>query len=121
MRLYAILRADLQMPLGKAAAQAGHAYLEAYFAATTTAPELASAYRADPPGTKVVLIARSLPELLRTAEQASAAGIPIALITDSGHILAPHFDGSPVITALGLGPARRDQIDPFIHSLKLAG
>ena len=61
MRLYAILRADLQMPLGKAAAQAGHAYLEAYFAATTTAPELASAYRADPPGTKVVLIARSLP------------------------------------------------------------
>ena len=107
------------MPPGKAAAQAGHAYLEAYFAALELDPELAAAYRADPPGTKVVLAARDLPELLRIAEQASATGIPTALITDYGHLLAPHFDGGPVITALGLGPATRDQIDVFTHSLKL--
>jgi PTH2 family peptidyl-tRNA hydrolase len=107
------------MSPGKAAAQAGHAYLEAYFRALELSPALAAAYRADPPGTKVVLAARDEPALLRLEAAARAAGVAAALITDHGHVLPPHFDGGPVVTALGLGPATREQIDPIIHSLKL--
>ena len=119
LRLYAILRADLEMPPGKAAAQAGHAFLEAYLSACERAPQAAAAYRADPPGTKVVLSAPSLEEILLLARQANDEGLPCALITDHGHMLPPHFDGGEVITALGLGPATRDQIGHVIRHLEL--
>jgi PTH2 family peptidyl-tRNA hydrolase len=107
------------MPPGKAAAQAGHAFLESFFAACEFAPEIAAAYRADPPGTKVVLAARGLPELRHLAQGAADAGLPFALITDHGHVLPPHFDGGPVVTALGIGPARRDRIDHLVRRYKL--
>jgi PTH2 family peptidyl-tRNA hydrolase len=107
------------MPPGKAAAQAGHAFLEAYLSACECAPREAAAYRADPPGTKVVLSARSLDDLLDLARQAEDEGLPCALITDHGHVLPPHFDGGEVITALGLGPATRDQIDHLTRRYKL--
>ena len=107
------------MPPGKAAAQAGHAFLEAFFAAQQHDPDSAASYRADPPGTKVTLTARSEEHLLRLADRAAAAGLAPVLITDSGHILPPHFDGGPVLTALGIGPARASAVRPFLRSLDL--
>jgi len=105
------------MPPGKAAAQAGHAFLESFLAATTQQPAWAAAYRAEPPGTKVVLQARALYELEWLHQQALDAGLPCALITDRDHILLPYFDGRPIVTALGLGPARRNQVDRFLSRL----
>lgn len=61
-------------------------------------------------GTNVCLKSKSLHHLERAFHEAKAAEIPCALIQDSGHILPPYFDGSPIITALGLGPCSRDQI-----------
>ena len=87
------------MPPGKLAAQAGHAFLEAYLASP---PDEAAEYRADSPGTKVVL-AGGLSRIMRALDQCERRGIPHALIVDSGHICPPDFDGSPVITALGVG------------------
>lgn len=98
------------MPAGKLASQAGHAFLNSYLKALTDRPETAVAYQADGLGTKVCLVAPSESRLLHAYEQALAAGLPCALITDHGHILPPHFDGSPIVTALGLGPARRDDV-----------
>lgn len=98
------------MPPGKLAAQAGHAFLESFLVSSRLTPELASIYAADPPGTKVTLCARSLQDLEEAYQRALFLKIPCALITDSGHILPPHFDGSPVITALGLGPATRSEV-----------
>lgn len=57
--------------------------------------------------TKVCLKAKSLQQLLRAHDAAQKLGLPCALITDEHHVLPPHFDGSPIVTALGLGPARR--------------
>jgi peptidyl-tRNA hydrolase len=105
------------MPPGKAAAQAGHAFLESFLAAATQQPELATAYRAEPPGTKVVLQAPALYELEWLHQQALDAGLPCALITDRDHILLPYFDGQPIVTALGIGPARRSQVDRFLSRL----
>jgi PTH2 family peptidyl-tRNA hydrolase len=108
--LYAIIRGDLDMPPGKAAAQCGHAFLDTFLKAHAETPSHATEYLGDRHGTKCVLKAKNLNQLLRAKEEAERAGLPCALITDSGHILPPHFDGNPIITALGIGPARRSDI-----------
>jgi PTH2 family peptidyl-tRNA hydrolase len=111
LRLYAIVRADLDMPVGKLAAQAGHAYEKSLLAALRDDPEILDAYHgADGLGTKVCLSANSEFRLLRAYEEAKAAGIPCALIIDQHHVLPPHFDGSPIVTALGIGPARKADV-----------
>ena len=105
------------MGAGKLASQAGHAYLSSFIAAQTFLPSVAASYAAESPGTKVCLSAPTLESLLRALEQARSSGIPYALITDSGH--SSFFDGQPTITALGLGPARRDQVKHITRQFKL--
>jgi PTH2 family peptidyl-tRNA hydrolase len=104
------------MTVGKLAAQAGHAYLDAFLEAP---PDVAALYRTDGHGTKVCLAARSLDELLLARELAKAHGLPNALVVDSGHVHPPHFDGSPIATALGLGPVTRDQARPVVGRFRL--
>lgn len=50
--MYAIVRQDLAMTPGKAASQAGHAFLASYLKSD---PEAAQAFVADGGGTKIVL------------------------------------------------------------------
>lgn len=102
-KLYAVVRNDLNMPSGKMAAQAGHAFLEAFLASP---PQLAEHYRTDSVGTKIVLQA-SLYEIEDIKRRLDDEGLPNVLIEDSGHILPPHFDGSPIVTALGVGLSPR--------------
>lgn len=109
--MYAILRGDLNMSPGKSASQAGHAFKLLTKQIITEHPVLAADYFSDGDmGTNVVLKSKNQFQLERAFHAAKAAGIPAELIIDSGHIMPPHFDGSPIITALGIGPARREQI-----------
>ena len=104
------------MPAGKMAAQAGHAFLEAYLASTNASQDN---YRdgdclPSQVGTKVVLQG-SYPQILKleaklkrlayfgTARSGSFNNVPYAMIEDSGHVLLPHFTGEPIVTALGIG------------------
>lgn len=104
------------MPAGKSASQAGHAFLDAFL----TAPlEIASKYRTDRHGTKVVLVAEDEVALRQAYIQAQELGLPCALVIDSGHIMPPHFDGSPILTALGIGPVTREQAEPVTGSFML--
>ena len=108
---------DLGMNTGKIASQAGHAYLGAFIAAD---PSLQKEYHSEfpaHPGTKVCLAAKNLHSLLRAKEEAEAAGIPAFLVTDSG--CENFFDGKPTITALGLGPASKDQIKQITKRFQL--
>lgn len=117
LRLYALVRTDLGMVEGKKISQAGHAYLGAFINANA---ELQSAYHAEyptHPGTKVCLEAKNLHHLLRAKEEAEAAGIPTYLVTDSG--CENFFGGEPTITALGLGPACKDQIKQITKRYQL--
>lgn len=108
------------MSPGKQASQAGHAFLDAYLAAQEIRPDVALEYRGDSHGTKVVLRAKNQEQLLRAFEKAKAAGIPCALIIDSGHVMPPHFTGDPIVTALGIGPATRSEVARITGSFALA-
>lgn len=111
------MRTDLGMSTGKIASQAGHAYLGAYL---QTSSSLQKEYHSDfpsSPGTKVCLGAKNLHQLIRAQQEAQEAGIPAYLVTDSG--CANFFNGEPTITALGLGPATKDQINNITRRFQL--
>jgi peptidyl-tRNA hydrolase len=108
--MYALIRADLDMPPGKLSAQAGHAYTDSLFVCLDQNPARATAYRLDGVGgSKVTIKAKNLSQLERARSQCAEAGLPHALITDSQHILPPHFDGQPIVTALGIGPCTKEE------------
>jgi len=108
------------MPAGKLAAQAGHAYTNTLLTALLANPRLALDYESPGViGTKICLRAKNLEQLLQAKEQAEAAGYPCQLITDSGHILLPHFTGDPIVTALGIGPITKEQARPILNKFKL--
>ena len=105
------------MPPGKLAAQAGHAYSAALLEAIRTGAADPEAL-VEAPVVRIALSAPDLAALLRARDAARAAGLPCALFTDSGHVLPPHFDGSPVVTALGVGPCRRSAARPAVRRFR---
>lgn len=70
---------------------------------------MAQEYQQDGIGTKVCLKA-PFNKLQTAYEIAIEEGLPCDLIIDSGHIMPPHFNGDPIITALGIGPILRKDI-----------
>ena len=110
--LYAIVRDDLEMHLhpGKLAAQAGHAYTDSLMVANQIDPALVSRYCvAGLGGSKVTLKAKNQNQLLRAYNEALSAGLPCAIVVDRNHVLPPHFNGFPIITALGIGPCTQEK------------
>jgi peptidyl-tRNA hydrolase, PTH2 family len=105
------------MAPGKIASQAGHVYLGAFLRCQESSPNLLAEYLKDFPGTKICLQAKNLDALLRAQAQAEQAGIPHRLITDSGCI--NFFNGEPIITALGLGPANENNIKHITRRFQL--
>lgn len=108
------------MSSGKIASQAGHAYVGAVLNALQISPSLVSAYTVDhpkSPGTKVCLQAHSLDAILSAQDQAAKHGIPTFLVVDSG--CSNFFGGQSVITALGLGPAKKQEIKKIIGRFQL--
>lgn len=93
------------MPNGKAIAQAGHAFIDSISKCDL---QIIKKYHEDGHGTKITLKS-NLEKLLQAYQECIVSKIPCALVTDSGHICPPDFDGSPIITALGIGPTTRDQ------------
>lgn len=111
------------MPVGKSEPQAGHAYVDALLLSLQSPDDhiraQAEAYARLRPGTKVCLDGGSEMQLDLLEAQLTAAGLPVARIIDSGHICPPDFDGSPILTALGVGPITRGQAPRCLRSLKL--
>ena len=112
-----MVRADLGMTPGKIASQAGHAYLGAFLKCQESTPQILAEYLRDFPGTKVCLKSKNLDSLLRAQAEAEFSGIPCALITDSG--CPEFFDGQPIVTALGLGPAKEAEIKHITRRFQL--
>lgn len=105
------------MSQGKANAQCGHAYVAAAIGALGT-PE-GDAYARLSPGTKICLDGGSLEKMQLLIEQLSLQGIPCFPIIDRDHVEPPHFDGSPILTAIGLGPFSRADTPRALRKLKL--
>jgi PTH2 family peptidyl-tRNA hydrolase len=105
------------MSPGKIASQAGHAYLGA---AVQADPGLLAEYHQDfpaSPGTKVCLQAKNLEQIMRAVEAAKQAGIPHFLVVDSG--CENFFSGTPTVTALGLGPATKAEVNHITKKFQL--
>jgi peptidyl-tRNA hydrolase len=113
--MYALLRQDLGMTPGKSASQAGHAYLESF---VKTDRSISLAYL-NQGGTKIALAAPDLQTLEQIHAAALAADLPCAIVVESGHVMPPTFDGSPIITALGIGPVDREIARPLVRKLRL--
>lgn len=103
------------MNRGKAASQAGHAFLDSFIVAD---PEIAKAYLADG-GTKIVLSVPDERALCDLFHKAKMAKLPCAMVIESQHVMPPSFDGSPVVTAIGIGPVERERAKAITKGLKL--
>jgi peptidyl-tRNA hydrolase len=103
------------MTSGKAASQAGHAFLDSFL---TAPPDNVHAYIADG-GTKIVLTVPGERELCDLFHKAKMAKLPCAMVIEETHIMPPHFDGSPVVTAIGIGPLPRNQARQITKGLPL--
>jgi len=101
------------MTSGKAASQAGHAFLDSFLTASRDNTE---AYLADG-GTKIVLTVPGERELCDLFHKAKQAKLPCAMVIEENHVMLPHFDGSPVVTAIGIGPMPRIQARPITKGL----
>lgn len=106
-----VLRKDVKMSKGKAAAQVGHASVGAYRNAKKTIIE--KWYKEG--GKKIVLIVESKNELMTLYEKAKEEKLSTFLVKDSG--LTELKPGT--ITALGIGPDHEKKIDKITGKLKL--
>ena len=106
------------MATGKIASQAGHAYLGAYLQCkdSKAIAEYHSEFPSSP-GTKVCLQISNLDQLLRAEQLASEAGLSFFRVVDSG--CSNFYNGEPTITALGIGPATKSQINHITKRFKL--
>ncbi len=119
-----VIRRDLKMRRGKEIAQGAHASMAALLQGMTLNadgsvrlpvwPEartwLESAF------TKITVKVHSEAELLAVRDKAVAAGIPHALIQDAGRT---EFHGVPTYTALAVGPASSEGLEPVTGDLSL--
>jgi peptidyl-tRNA hydrolase, PTH2 family len=103
------------MTPGKIASQAGHAYLGAFL---QTPLELQTQYQSDGGmGTKICLKAKNLIDIFKAENDAKESGIPHFKVIDSG--CENFYEGKPIVTALGLGPATKEQINEITKKFKL--
>jgi len=111
MKQVIVVRDDLDLGVGKLAAQVAHAAVSAADAADS---RVRRTWRSDGQ-LKVVLEAPDLETLYGLEAEAKAAGLPTALITDAGRTqLEPG-----TVTVLGIGPGPDDDIDAITGHLSL--
>ncbi len=106
-----IIRNDVKMSCGKRCAQAGHAAIGAYNGADKS---LQKAWISEGQK-KVVLKANDERTLFELKVIAERNGISTSLIQDAGMTEIP----PGTITALGLGPAKSEELDKITGSLSL--
>jgi PTH2 family peptidyl-tRNA hydrolase len=106
-----VIRGDIKMSCGKISAQAAHAAVAAFERCDRETRErwLTEGQK------KVVLKVRDEKSLLELKTIAEARGIPAALIQDAGLTELP----PGTTTALGLGPARTEEMDRITSDLPL--
>lgn len=114
LKLALVVRTDLRLSKGKAAAQCAHAAIACYErAARTQAPVLQQWLAAGQP--KIVLRIDSLAELERVQLAARAAGVVEASIMDAGRTQV----AAGTVTVLGVGPATEKAVNALVGELKL--
>ncbi|MDO5843864.1 MAG: peptidyl-tRNA hydrolase Pth2 [Methanocorpusculum sp.] len=106
-----VLRTDLKMSCGKMCAQAAHASIGAFEKASLNDKKewMREGQK------KVALKAPDEMTIYKLKAQAELIGVPCSMIIDAGMTEIPA--GS--VTALGIGPAKREIMDKITSELKL--
>jgi PTH2 family peptidyl-tRNA hydrolase len=107
-----VIRTDLQLSAGKAAAQAAHASL---WAANRTEEQVRDRWEQDDLATKIVLGIEGEDELRDLASRARDAELPTSVVNDAGRTEVE----SGTTTALGIGPASEGEVDGLTGDLPL--
>lgn len=105
------------MTPGKIISQAGHAYVGAFIQAPINIQTEYHSEFPSSPGTKICLQVPTLDQLLEAEQKAKEAGLSFFKVIDSGCM--NFFEGKPIITALGIGPATKQQINHITGKFKL--
>ena len=112
LSMYCLVRKDLVMPVGKAMAQAGHAFLKS---ALVAGFELLTEYDNTSLHRKITLVAKNEHALRRAQKECEQLNIPCYLVIDAGLTV---FDG-PTVTCLGIGPVLKENLPTFIQKMQL--
>ena len=67
-------------------------------------------------GIKICLEAKNLHALERAYNEALTAGLPCVMITDLGYTV---FEGQPTITAVGIGPCKKEEVHHILKRYQL--
>ena len=70
-------------------------------------------------GTKIVLSVPDEAALRQLHDKAVAAGLTCVEVIESNHVMPPSFDGSPILTAIGIGPCERSAARSVMKGLRL--
>lgn len=118
LKMYCIVNPDVLAKLGgnrgKMLAQAGHAYLHAWWDAAERHPDAARAYADSQAAAKIALIAPSY-ETLRDLVNDHWPICGVSLVTDATRTVFTE----PTVTCLGIGPIRVSQRSELLASLKV--
>lgn len=115
LKIYVLIRTDLEIPTGKLAVQAMHAALGVYQKCLEEFPDLAKAYRETPLQYKICLGAKNLHVIERAQHECNDKNIPTFLAQDAGLTVFPE----PTITALAIGPVEREKLPRYVQGLQL--
>jgi peptidyl-tRNA hydrolase, PTH2 family len=121
-----VMRKDLNMRKGKMIAQGAHASLKVLLDRGAATGDMTTFSMAMTPAmvswivtgrfAKVCVGVQSEGELDTIVDRARAAGVPVALIVDSGKT---EFHGVPTKTCCAVGPAWADEVDAITGELTL--
>lgn len=117
LRMYLLVRRDLNMPAGKLAAMAGHAFVDCairFMNRSETDYELFKQYQRCGQ-TKIVLGVADLNQLLRLRDYTVAAGICTGTVVDEGRTVFP----AHTIPVCALGLCRREELPTEMQALEL--
>jgi len=111
LRMYVVVRTDVDIPTGKLAAQVGHAFTNALEDARRRTPARHAAYlgEGDPhhltTGQTKIALRGKLADLDVLVAELDAAGVPHCLVRDEGRTVFPE----PTTTCLAFGPCTPDE------------
>ena len=100
---------------GKLAAQAGHAYLHAYWNAECTNPSSTVAYRNSDHAYKICLVCDSDEELETLFKEYEGMRVGVTRVVDSGFTVF----NQPTLTCIGIGPLYDEDKTPSLKALKV--
>lgn len=100
---------------GKMAAQAGHAFLHAYWNAERDHPYTARAYASSGAAAKVTLLCETDSQLKELYDEHRGV-CGTTFVVDAGRTI---FNGVPTLTCIGIGPITREQRSEQLAALKV--